>query len=145
MQHMQRPTPTQPFPRPVLSTALLSQILDALPMGVVIVDTEGAPIFTNRRARELLGIGIATAREVGPLGSTYPLCVAGTHTKYPSERLPYWRALRGERAMVWDAEVRRPRGVTPLIIEAAPLRTDKRGLVLAAAVTLEALATRTEA
>jgi adenylate cyclase len=142
---MQRPTPAQPVPRPVLSTALLSQILDALPMGVVIVDTEGAPIFTNRRARELLGIGLATAREVGALGSTFPLCLAGTHTPYPVDRLPFWRALRGERGMVWDAEVRRPKGVTPLIIEAAPLRTDRRGMVLAVAVTLEALATRTEA
>jgi PAS domain-containing protein len=129
----------------MLASPLLSQILDALPTGVIVVDTEGSPIFTNRRAAELLGAGIASARAGGPLGGVHALNLAGTDTPYPRDRLPIWRALRGERAIVWDAEIRHPRGTTPVIMEAAPLRTDRNGVVLAAVVILDPLPLRAAA
>jgi two-component system cell cycle sensor histidine kinase/response regulator CckA len=141
----QRPTPAHPAlraagqhtPGAVLAPALFSQILDAVPSGVVLLDTDGAPIFTNRCARDLLGSGIAGALSVGPLGGTYPLRVAGTEKPYPGSRLPIWRALRGERATISDLEVVHPKGPTPLTLEAVPVTTDKQGVVLAVAVLLE--------
>ncbi|HUF64951.1 MAG TPA: PAS domain S-box protein [Gemmatimonadaceae bacterium] len=141
----QRLTPAHPAlraagpqaPNPVLVPALCSQILDTMPSGLVLLDTEGAPIFTNRCARDLLGAGIAGARTVGALGSTYPLRVAGTATPYPVSRLPFWRALRGERTTVTDLEVLHPKGPTSLTMEAVPVTTDRQGVVLAVAVLLE--------
>jgi PAS domain-containing protein len=129
----------------MLASPLLSQILDALPTGIVVVDTDGLPIFTNRRAVELLGAAIASARGGGLLGGVHPINLAGTDTPYPRDRLPLWRALRGERAIVWDAEIRHPKGTTPVIMEAAPLRTDRNGVVLAAVVILDPLPVRAAA
>jgi two-component system, cell cycle sensor histidine kinase and response regulator CckA len=141
----QRPTPAYPAlraagehaPGAVLAPALFSQILDAVPSGLVLVDTDGAPIFTNRCARDILGSGIASPRNVGALGGTYPLCIVGTDKPYPGSRLPIWRALRGERAMITDLEVMHPKGRTPLLMEAVPVMTDRQGVVLAVAVLLD--------
>lgn len=141
----QRPTPAHPAlraagpqaPGPVLVPALFAQILDTMPSGLVLVDTDGAPIFTNRCARDLLGAGVVGARTVGPLGGTYPLRVAGTEKPYPGSRLPVWRALRGERATISDLEVVHPKGPTALTMEAVPVTTDRQGVVLAVAVLLE--------
>jgi two-component system, cell cycle sensor histidine kinase and response regulator CckA len=141
----QRPTPAHPAlraagqqaPGSVLAPALLSQILDTMPSGLVLVDTDGAPIFTNRCARDLLGSAVVGARAVGPLGGTYPLRIAGTEKPYPGSRLPLWRALRGERATITDLEVLHPKGPTALTMEAVPVTTDRQGVVLAVAVLLE--------
>lgn len=92
------------------SRSVLEAFLDAVPVGLFVVDPKGRPFYVNRTSRELLGRGIDGAVVPGSLAQVYGAYVAGTDTPYDDQRIPIMSALRGETDTVDDIEVRRPDG-----------------------------------
>ena len=83
----------------------LFQFLEAIPLGIFVLDKDGKPFYANQKARELLGHGIVKSvgsDEMAVLNQAY---VAGTDKPYPPEQLPMNRALKGEKSVIEDLEV----------------------------------------
>ncbi len=102
------------------------QTLEGLPMGILVVDRRGAPLFANPVAKQLLGRGVVEGASGDQLAEVYQSYVAGTPELYPTERMPVMRALRGEHTRVDDIEIRRDDGTITLEVFGSPI-TDARG------------------
>ena len=100
----------------------LLRFLDALPVGVFVVEPDGRPFYANRSAIEMLGKGIMPDATTGQLAEVYRAFVAGTDQLYPTERMPLVRALSGETSSVDDMEIERPDGRILVEIHGAPIR-----------------------
>jgi rsbT co-antagonist protein RsbR len=99
----------------------LLRFLDALPVGVFVVEPDGRPFYANRSATEILGKGIIPDTTTGQLAEVYRAFVAGTDQLYPTERMPLVRALSGEASSVDDMEIERPDGRILIEIHGAPI------------------------
>jgi rsbT co-antagonist protein RsbR len=107
----------------------LLRFLDALPVGVFVVEPDGRPFYANRSAIEILGKGIMPDATTGQLAEVYRAFVAGTDQLYPTERMPLVRALSGEASSVDDMEIERPDGRILIEIHGAPIR-DAEGRII---------------
>lgn len=107
----------------------LLRFLDALPVGVFVVEPDGRPFYANRSAIEILGKGIMPDTTTGQLAEVYRAFVAGTDQLYPTERMPLVRALSGEASSVDDMEIERPDGRILIEIHGAPIR-DAEGRII---------------
>lgn len=85
----------------------LKQFLEAVPVGIAVLDTAGHPFYANQRAIQLLGKGVISSVPTEAIAEIYQIYVAGTEQQYPIEALPIVRALRGERATAADLEIHR--------------------------------------
>jgi PAS domain S-box-containing protein len=101
--------------------ARLFQILEALPMGVVVRDAQGHLYYANRTAQEVVGGGPDHRLDLAEGPPTYAMFVTGTEEPYPLDRHPVLRAYRGEAAWVDDLELRPPGRRIPLRVGAAPI------------------------
>ena len=111
----------------------LVQILEAAPLGIIVSDQEGRPVFANDGARNILGRGIIPGANVGDLAEVYQAYVAGTSQLYPTDRLPLVRALKGESTSVDDMEIHQGNRVISLQVQGAPI-LDSDGKIVAAVV-----------
>jgi len=99
----------------------LKQFLDALPIGVAVVDAQENVFYINQKARQLLGKDIIAKVVTDHELEIYPVYVAGTHRRYPSENQPSIRALRGESTHVDDMEIHQPDKIIPIEVWASPI------------------------
>lgn len=107
----------------------LFQFLEAVPLGIFVLDKDGKPFYANQKARELLGRGVVQSTEVDRLGVVYQAYVAGTDTAYPPEQMPIGRALKGEKSSIEDMEIHQEDGrIIPLQIWGTPV-VDMKGQV----------------
>jgi two-component system, NarL family, sensor kinase len=88
------------------SKNLTAQFLEAVYMGIGVVDAAGRPYYVNQRGTQLLGKGVDPAVTSDQLAEIYQLYSAGTDQSYPKEKMPMVRALSGERTRVDDIEIR---------------------------------------
>src|SRR5260221_5653954 len=110
----------------------LFRFLEAVPIGIFVLDNTGRRYYENRASKEILGKGIMP---VGPgeLAGTYGVYTAGTDVQYPGERIPIVRALAGEFPKIEDIEIHRPDRIVPLQVWAAPIYDSKGAIVFAIA------------
>jgi len=122
----------------------LFQFLDAMPVGVFIIDHTGSPYFANQAAQAILGKGITA--EAGPdrLAEIYQLYVAGTQEPYPKEKMPIIQALGGQLATADDVEIHRPDRTIPIMMWASPV-FNARGKVLYATAAFSDMSDQKEA
>ena len=92
----------------------LAQFLEAIPIGVAVLDSQGRPYYVNHAGQKLLGQGVVSLNTVDDLSESYQIYIAGTDTIYPFEKLPIVRALRGESATADDMEVHQPDKKVPI-------------------------------
>ena len=111
----------------------VAQILEAVPVGIFVIDAAGKPFYVNKIAQNLLGKGIAPNAGPEQLAETYHAFLAGTSTAYPASRMPVVRALSGETAVVTDMEIHHPDRVIPLQVWGAPIVDDEGSVVFAIA------------
>jgi HAMP domain-containing protein len=69
----------------------LKQFLNAMPLGIFIVDPQGKPDYINPAGEKLLGQGILES-DAENLRKSYRVCLAGTEEIYPAERDPILNA-----------------------------------------------------
>ncbi|MBE9228078.1 diguanylate cyclase [Phormidium sp. LEGE 05292] len=92
----------------------LKQFLEAVPVGIGILDANGLPYYANQRAKELLGQEIVPDATVEEIGQVYHIYIAETQEPYPNEKLPIVRALKGEASSADDVEIHQDDRIIPL-------------------------------
>ena len=112
----------------------LNQFLEAVPVGIGIVDADGKPFYANQIAQQLLCQGIVAEATADRLTEIYQLYQAGTDRLYPDPDLPLFRALSGERSSVDDIEIRHANQIIPIESSGTPV-FDNNGRVAYAMVT----------
>ncbi|BDI19687.1 hypothetical protein ANSO36C_54890 [Nostoc cf. commune SO-36] len=114
------------------SQSRLNQFLEAMPVGVFIIDAEGEPYYTNQIGQQILGQGaIAVSSE--KLSEVYQAYLAGTDQFYPSDRLPILRALLGQSTRIDDMEIRSYDKITPIEVLGKPIYDESGNLAFAMA------------
>ncbi|WP_341733385.1 PAS domain S-box protein [Microcoleus sp. EPA2] len=98
----------------------VKQFLDAIPLGVFIVDDVGNPYYINPIGKKLIGQGII-ASNAENLRESYRIYLAGTEQLYPAERDPILNALQGKTVTVDDIEVSLGDKTVPLQIWGTPI------------------------
>ncbi|BAY73374.1 serine/threonine protein kinase and signal transduction histidine kinase with GAF and PAS/PAC sensor (plasmid) [Trichormus variabilis NIES-23] len=103
------------------SESKMTQFLEAIPVGVAVVDTSGCPYYFNQQATQLLTKDIDPSLSLNKLAEVYQTYLAGTDQKYPTERMPIIRALKGERTRVDDIEIHHNNATIPIEAWGTPI------------------------
>ncbi len=104
------------------------ELLDALPVSVVVYEQDGSSSFANQSATRLAGI---SATEFGD----QTFYRAGTDEIYPRDHLPRYRALSGESGHVDDMEMSLKDGHRlPIEVWFRPLRRNEDGEITQAVI-----------
>lgn len=128
----------------VSSEKRLAQFLDAVPVGVFVVDASGKPYYANKMAQQILGQEVTSNVSLLALPQVYQVYVAGTNQLYPHDRQPLVLALRGESGAIDDMEIRQGDKVIPLEVWATPI-FDENGNVLYAITAFQDITERKKA
>lgn len=89
------------------------QFLEAVPVGIGVVDALGRPYYANQQAVQLLGKGIDPVTS-DQIAEVYQLYRVGTDQPYPIENLPVMRTLSGERTRIDDLEIHQNNATIPI-------------------------------
>ena len=98
----------------------LAQFLEALPIGVLVVNSNGTPHYANQAAQTILGPGITEAAHTS-LPDLEQTFLAGSDQSYPLVKQPIVQALDGASITIDDIEIRRGERIIPLEISATPI------------------------
>ncbi|MFM9265884.1 adenylate/guanylate cyclase domain-containing protein [Tychonema sp. BBK16] len=112
----------------------LARFLEAIPIGVAVIDALGQPYYVNRAGQQLLGQGVVPLNAIEDLSEVYQIYVAGTDTIYPFENLPIVRALRGETSTAEDMEIHQPDKKVPIEGWGTPIFDEEEKVAFAIAV-----------
>ncbi|MEP0969976.1 MULTISPECIES: AAA family ATPase [Cyanophyceae] len=115
------------------SESQMAQFLEAVPVGISVVDAEGRPYYFNQQATQLLGKGAVPSATLDQLVEIYQGYLAGTSQKYPTEKLALFRALGGERTRTDDLEIHRDNTVIPVEVWGTPVFDEQGNVVYAIA------------
>ncbi len=99
----------------------LFQFLEAVPVGIFVVDGTGKPYYANQEAVRLLGRGIVGDIDRDGLAVTYRVFRRGTDVECPTEELPIVKALAGLSVTVDDLEIRHEDRAIPITVNGAPI------------------------
>ena len=126
------------------SRSQMTQFLEAIPLGVAVVDAAGRPYYFNQQATQLTGKGVVSSVTMDQLVETYQAYITGTNQKYPTEKLNLYRALKGERTRTDDLEIHRGNTIIPLEVWGTPV-FDEQGNVAYAIATFQNITERKKA
>lgn len=112
----------------------LSQFLEAMPVGVFVLDEKGHPYYTNKAAEKLLKKGMESGLDGNELAGFYETYKSGTNDTYPTEELPVIKALKGESTSVEDMELRIDDKVVSLEVSATPIYDEKKNIISSLAI-----------
>jgi PAS domain S-box-containing protein len=118
----------------------LFQLVESMPVGVVVVDVHGDLFYGNAAAQAIGGPGLRGNPTAADLEQIYPVFVPGTNQAYPRERLPAGRALRGE-SVADQFEVVGPSGRRLIEVHGSPIR-DRAGDVVYGVAVMSDLSER---
>ena len=102
----------------------LFQFLEAVPVGVFVLDWSGKPYYANQAAKVLFGKTLDPHVTPEQLAGYYGLYSSETNQPYPSTKMPLARALSGEKSSVEDMEIRKPGVSVPLQVWGVPIQDD---------------------
>jgi PAS domain S-box-containing protein len=114
----------------------LVQFLEAMPVGLFVVDKCGKTYYVNQTARKLasqVGNEIVPEAKTEQMTEVYGIYLAGTEQAYPTDRLPLMRALTGESVSVDDMEIHQGDKMIPVEVWATPIFDEKGQIVYAIA------------
>lgn len=122
----------------------LAQFMEAVPVGISVLDHCGQVYYVNQKAQQLFGKGIVPDTTIEQLAWVYQLYLAGTDQIYPFEKLPLVRALQGEMASVDDIEIHQGNQIISLEVWSAPI-VDEQGNVIYAINVFQDITKRKQA
>jgi PAS domain S-box-containing protein len=126
------------------SKSQVNQFLEAVPVGVGVLDATGRPYYVNQQGVQLLGKGVEPSAAPDQLAEVYQLYIAGTDQNYPTEKMPIVQALHGQRSRVDNVEIHQTNKI--ILIEAwgTPI-FDEQGKVAYAIVAFQDITERKQA
>ncbi|WP_322744289.1 MULTISPECIES: PAS domain S-box protein [unclassified Coleofasciculus] len=92
----------------------VTQFLEAMPVGVAVLDAKGQLYYCNHKGSELLGKELIPSATSDLLPGIYQLYVAQSDRLYPVADLPLVRALQGESTTADDIEIHQPDKIIPI-------------------------------
>ena len=101
----------------------LFQFLEAIPVGIFVLDHQGKPYYANHAAKSLFPKRVDARVTPEQFAEAYGLFRAGQSKPYPSQEIPLVRALKGEKSSVEDLEIRDGERMTPLQAWVCPILT----------------------
>jgi PAS domain S-box-containing protein len=119
------------------SESRLSQFLEAVPVGVFVVDAGGKTSYINSRAQQLLGTSEIGGSSVEELPAKYQAYLAETEELYPVDRQPIARALQGENVRADDLEIRQEDRIVPIEVWGTPIYDEKGQIAYAIAAFID--------
>jgi PAS domain S-box-containing protein len=119
----------------------IAQFLEAVPVGIAIVDAAGRPYYANQLGNQLIGKETDPAVSPEQISEVYQFYVTGTEQLYPTEKLPLFRALLGERTRNDDIEIRQNNATIPVEAWGTPVY-DERGNIIYAIVVFQDITER---
>jgi len=122
----------------------LTQFLEAIPVGIGILDASGKPYYTNRVAQDLLGKGVIADARSEQIAEVYQNYKAGTDEEYPAADLPIVRALNGESTTADDIEIHQGDKIIPIEGWGTPIY-DEKGHIAYAIVAFQDITERKKA
>ncbi|MEQ8999719.1 MAG: two-component regulator propeller domain-containing protein [Coleofasciculus sp. B1-GNL1-01] len=122
----------------------LNQILEAIPVGIGVIDAIGKWVYVNKTGLKLHGLDAPKDGFIENLSQAYQVYIAGTDQLYPTENLPLVRALRGEKTIIDDVEVHQPDRVVPLEAWGTPIY-DNQGNIIYAITAFQDITQRKQA
>jgi PAS domain S-box-containing protein len=128
----------------MLNKSLLTQFLEAVPVGVSVHDVTGKLTYANPRAKQLMGIDTLPDTKTEQLAETYHVYLSETKQLYPREKLPVINALSGESSTVDDMDLPRHDRIIPLEGWATPIY-DETGQVAYAILAFTDITERKQA
>jgi len=112
---------------------LQAQFLDALPVGLCVLDAQGRLFYMNQVAQCLLGTGATPFGNVDHFATAFHAYLLGTDQAYPLDRLPLKRALAGELTIIEDLEIQHPNRRITLEVKGMPIRSASGSIIYAMA------------
>jgi signal transduction histidine kinase len=119
----------------------LAQILEGLPLGVIVYGKDRKPTFINQRAIDIVSnpaLGImpdpSAGRTLEQAAGYFSLHKVGSKDEYPVDEFPVYSALNGKPASVDDMEIDQGGKRVPLEIWASPIKDDEGNVSAAVAV-----------
>lgn len=126
------------------SEAQLTQFLDAVPVGILVVDADGKPYYANPTAERILGQGVSNAGTAQTLSEAYRAYRAHSNELYPSSERPLVRALAGHSSNIDDLELQVEGSRTPVEIWGTPI-FDRQGRIIYAIAAFQDISQRRQA
>jgi diguanylate cyclase (GGDEF)-like protein/PAS domain S-box-containing protein len=122
----------------------LTMLFEALPVGVMVYDSQGRCLYLNRTGQLLLGVQQMPQVPLEQVAQAYRIYRTGTGRLYPQAELPIVQALQGRAVYMDDLEIRRREMTMPLEVRATPIN-DAFGNVVYAVQTFQNVITRKQA
>jgi PAS domain S-box-containing protein len=126
------------------SESKMTQFLEAIPVGIGIVDAASRPYYANQQAIQLLGKGIDPAVPPEQIAEVYQLYATATGQLYPTTNLPIIRALSGESSRIDDLEIHQDNVIIPVEAWGTPV-FDEQGNVNYAIAAFQDISQRKQA
>ena len=111
----------------------LRKFLEAMPVGVLVIDAEGKPYYINSLGEQLLGQGLVNSLASAQLTEVYQAYVRDTNQLYPDVDSPIYRALQGEISSIDDMEIRQGDRTIPIEVWGTPIRNENGDVLYAIA------------
>ncbi|MBR8828837.1 MAG: PAS domain S-box protein [Gomphosphaeria aponina SAG 52.96 = DSM 107014] len=113
------------------------QFLEAVPVGIWVIEQDGSLCYTNKTGEEILGLGLREKITLEDLPRVYQAYKADSDQLYSVEKLPLKRALNGESSTIDDLEIRLDEEKKiPLEVSATPIY-DRQGNLTQAIATFK--------
>jgi PAS domain S-box-containing protein len=122
----------------------MKQFLEAVPVGIGVLDAGGRVYYVNQRGIQLMGKGIDPSVTPDQIPEVYQFYLAGTDQSYPTEKLPVIRALSGECTTVNDLEIHQNSVIVPVEVWGTPV-FDEQGNVAYAIAAFQDITERKQA
>ncbi|MBW4566083.1 MAG: PAS domain-containing protein [Mojavia pulchra JT2-VF2] len=122
----------------------MKQFLEAVPVGIGVLDAAGRVYYVNQRGIQLMGKGIDPFVAPDQIPEIYQFYLAGTDQNYPTEKLPVIRALSGECTTVDDLEIHQNSAIVPVEVWGTPI-FDEQGNVAFAIAAFQDITERKQA
>jgi predicted ATPase/GAF domain-containing protein/tRNA A-37 threonylcarbamoyl transferase component Bud32 len=122
----------------------LAQFLEAVPVGIYVIDANSKLYYANQRAQQIVGKSAIMETPAAKFPEIYQAYLAGTQQFYPPEQQAILRALNGESVTRDDLEIHQGDKITPLEIWATPI-FDEQGQIVYAIAAFQDITQRKQA
>ncbi|MDM8558631.1 adenylate/guanylate cyclase domain-containing protein [Candidatus Parabeggiatoa sp. HSG14] len=122
----------------------LAQFLEAMSIGVFVLDANGHPYYANQKAKQIFGKEITPSSSAKDLPEICQVYLADSTQLYPQEHQPIIQALKGKVSSVDDMEIHQSKKIIPIEVWGTPI-LDEQGNVAYAIAAFQDITERKQA